>query len=555
MNFTYHLDILTLLLPPICFGIVAGGFLLYLYMYMQYNSKLYLAVVINAFFCMMFTFSETSILVWGGIFHNTSIGRQFDRLEQISALFLFFAIPYFISYLLKLNKNWAKINRYIAYAGLITACVITAVSYIYPGSLVSQTEPTLTYKTFEADYGRGLPGPLYNLRDLIMGALIIYVMICMITDLIWHKMIGYIIFSFTGVALALYAAFDDMLFLYTNFNIDPLSGITFSRGSVGITLYITLSMAGQTRLFVGSMKEAEKAGKIISLSERKYRLIVEGTKDFIFSLNHELQFISVNESMHKMMNMNIEKIKTMTFPDLVFDNPGDYGLTGKIIKSNLDSLIMEKKQFDYKVMFKPFTSNEPKEFRVRLEYINIDEEEEIVGRATPVVDDILLDCFHSEVQKYVIGNYLVTADEMSTRLVRNLSRYMKAQDVSYLRVCLREIIINAIEHGNLEISFEEKTRVLNNENYMEYILNKQTDPSFRGKKVTIEYSINPNKAVFKITDQGKGFNYKELLDKVQNEVKDKLLPHGRGITMTMNVFDKIKYNETGNEVILVKYFG
>ena len=32
------------------------------------------------------------------------------------------------------------------------------------------------------------------------------------------------------------------------------------------------------------------------------------------------------------------------------------------------------------------------------------------------------------------------------------------------------------------------------------------------------------------------------------------LDHGRGIFMTKNTFDKIKYNNPGNKVLLIKFF-
>lgn len=95
---------------------------------------------------------------------------------------------------------------------------------------------------------------------------------------------------------------------------------------------------------------------------------------------------------------------------------------------------------------------------------------------------------------------------------------------------------------------------MKNENYMEYILKKQQDPLYRDKKVTIEYRVNPRHAVFKITDQGNGFNYKKVIDGFEKKVRDKFLPHGRGISMTMNVFDSIRYNEKGNQVVLEKKF-
>lgn len=447
MEFSSRMGFITLLVPPVCFGILMGGFLLFLYMYLQYKSKIYLAMSLLGFLCMMFTGSETMILILGGWLHNAVLSRQFDRIESCIGAFFLFVYPYYLSYLLDLNRKWQSFNRFLALSGLIVASAMTVIAYVYPASMTSQIQGTSTALTVEGDYGRGLEGPLYVLRDSLLSVMIIYSLVCIVADLVWHKKFGYLVFPLIGLLAAIYSAFDDILYVYIKFNPDPLSQILFSRFSLGITVLSTLSMAGLTRIFVASMKEAEKAGKIISLSEKKYRLIVEGSSDFIFSINNGLQIINANESMQKLLNMKLDKLKVMTFPDLIYDGDEDNGLTLRIIKSNLDELLRDRKPFDHKVLFKPFTSDEPKEFRVRLEYIKIGDEYEIVGRAALINEDILLDCFHSENQKYIIGNYLITADEMSARLVRNLHRYMKMQEVSYLRVCLREIVINAIEHG------------------------------------------------------------------------------------------------------------
>ncbi len=554
MTFKYAMSPITLLIPPVCFGILMGGFLLFLYMYIQYKSKLYLSMALLGFLCMLFTGSETMILTFGGWLHNAPLSRQFDRIEHCIGAFFLFIFPYYLSYLLELNKKWQKINRFLALLAFIIASVITVLAYIYPSSLISQSQPTSTYLTTEGDYGRGLEGPLYNIRDFLVGLIIIYTLVCTITDLVWHKKFYYLVFTLAGILIAIYCAVDDILYVYLKFNPDPLSNYLFSRFSFGITMLSTLSMAGLTRLFVGSIKEVEKVNKIITLSEKKYRLIVEGSSDFIFSINSDLQIINVNESMQTLLNLRVDKDIPFTFMDLIYNSKDDNGLTERIIKSNLDALLKERKPFDQKVLFKPFTSDEPKEFRVRLEYIKIEEEYEIVGRATPIDEDILLDCFCSEAQKYIIGNYLITADEMSKRLVRNLNRYLKPQEVSYLRVCLREIVINAIEHGNLAISFEEKTEAMKNENYMEYILKKQQNPLYRDKKIIIEYKITPGYAIYKISDEGNGFDYQKVIDDIKNNVRDRFLPHGRGISMAFDIFDVIKFNKKGNKVILMKNF-
>jgi hypothetical protein len=130
---------------------------------------------------------------------------------------------------------------------------------------------------------------------------------------------------------------------------------------------------------------------------------------------------------------------------------------------------------------------------------------------------------------------------------------MDKNEVNMLRIGLREIIINSIEHGNLNISFEEKTEAILNDRYFEFVNERQSHPDYRDKRVRIEYLISASKAVYKITDQGKGFNHRKFLHGMIDDSPELMLAHGRGISMVKNIFDDVRYNLKGNQVLLVKH--
>ena len=73
------------------------------------------------------------------------------------------------------------------------------------------------------------------------------------------------------------------------------------------------------------------------------------------------------------------------------------------------------------------------------------------------------------------------------------------------------------------------------------------------KKVGIEYSITNERAVYKITDQGTGFDYHEIVKnhkEKNNKIYDvePLSLHGRGVLMCLNIFDEMTFNDAGNEI-------
>ncbi len=130
---------------------------------------------------------------------------------------------------------------------------------------------------------------------------------------------------------------------------------------------------------------------------------------------------------------------------------------------------------------------------------------------------------------------------------------MEKNDTNMIRIGLREIIINSIEHGNLNVSFEEKTEAIMNDRYFEFINERQIHPDFRDKRVKIEYLISASRAIYKITDQGKGFNHRKFLSALNDDPAELMLSHGRGINMVKSIFDEVRYNSKGNQVLLVKH--
>jgi len=195
----------------------------------------------------------------------------------------------------------------------------------------------------------------------------------------------------------------------------------------------------------------------------------------------------------------------------------------------------------------------PIEMTVRFEFITIFGRNEIVGRAWRNNEDSILKYFLSERQEYSIENLLPTLDEMTNRLTRNMSRYIDSKEINLIRVGIREVLFNAIEHGNLDISYDEKTEAQIHDNYFKLIEERRKDPEHKDKRVHIVYSITPAKAVFRISDMGNGFDYKNHLKKI-NDANMQMLAHGRGLVMAENVFDRVVYNDKGNIVTLVKYF-
>lgn len=113
---------------------------------------------------------------------------------------------------------------------------------------------------------------------------------------------------------------------------------------------------------------------------------------------------------------------------------------------------------------------------------------------------------------------------------------------------ISELLINAIEHGNLGIKYDEKTVLQNNQNWKTEIKRLIALPENNNKVVRINYEYkNDGFIKLSIKDDGNGFDWKNFLELSPERAIDN---HGRGIAMAKAIsFDTIEYQGCGNEVI------
>jgi CRP-like cAMP-binding protein len=119
----------------------------------------------------------------------------------------------------------------------------------------------------------------------------------------------------------------------------------------------------------------------------------------------------------------------------------------------------------------------------------------------------------------------------------------------HLQLALGELIVNAVEHGNCGISYDEKTAGMENGlSVVELVAEKCKDPLIRRKKVEFQWDIQSDYTSFTIRDEGKGFDVAAHLEKVAKQ--DMMSLHGRGIKMASMLSTELKYNKKGNQVTL-----
>ncbi len=111
---------------------------------------------------------------------------------------------------------------------------------------------------------------------------------------------------------------------------------------------------------------------------------------------------------------------------------------------------------------------------------------------------------------------------------------------------LHELLLNAIEHGNLGISYAEKTVLIRNGGWKEEVERRIASPEYREKFAILSFEAAQGALIVHIRDAGDGFDWKSYIDYAPGRATD---PHGRGIATSRAVsFDSLEYLGSGNEV-------
>jgi hypothetical protein len=114
---------------------------------------------------------------------------------------------------------------------------------------------------------------------------------------------------------------------------------------------------------------------------------------------------------------------------------------------------------------------------------------------------------------------------------------------------LYELLINAMEHGNCGISYDEKSRFLERGGCASDLIEEKCgDPAVASTTISLHYELHASFGRFVITDQGKGFDWRAVMRTMPG--KDLLRLHGRGILIARETVRALRYNDRGNEVSL-----
>jgi anti-sigma regulatory factor (Ser/Thr protein kinase) len=117
------------------------------------------------------------------------------------------------------------------------------------------------------------------------------------------------------------------------------------------------------------------------------------------------------------------------------------------------------------------------------------------------------------------------------------------------RLGLVELLLNAIEHGNLEIGKGLKGRLIRERRFEDEVAARLAREPYQARRVHVRVSVEFPTVEIEIRDEGPGFAWRSEL---AAEVEAHDGPNGRGIALVSRTcFPNVEYRDPGN-IALVK---
>jgi len=375
---------------------------------------------------------------------------------------------------------------------------------------------------------------------------------------LWRTPVGNLLIG--GSILFATAIFDivDAVFMQWDLVLTKYGFFLFTMGTALILAnrlgFLHDRLSGLNRTLEERIGVLVETGARLTASERRYRSLFEGSSEPVALLTEDLGFIEGNPAATELFGLDRPGHAPANLIDTVYAEKREGSLPVEFLRAAARSL--KDKAVPGEIILRIKAAiGEPRPAKLRLERIDSLERREILLRVMPEEKDALADAFVEGRERFDVESSLSAADRVCRRATAYLSRYTDDEEARFLASCLREVIVNAVEHGNLRIGFDEKSESMRTGRYFELLQERRLDPRYRALRVVVEYSISASRATFRVTDEGSGFDHAKYAKGAGGEPDADILEHGRGLFITMGAFDKVLFNEAGNQVTLVKDFG
>jgi DNA-binding response OmpR family regulator len=122
-------------------------------------------------------------------------------------------------------------------------------------------------------------------------------------------------------------------------------------------------------------------------------------------------------------------------------------------------------------------------------------------------------------------------------------------NVDVLAMAFHEAMVNALEHGNLELDSGLKADLLRDKDpYQENLQMRLADPAYAARRIEVTAEATPERFEVSIRDEGPGFDVAEALRTPEETLTRQC---GRGLPLIRMIMDEVRFNPSGNQIWMV----
>jgi CheY-like chemotaxis protein/anti-sigma regulatory factor (Ser/Thr protein kinase) len=161
-----------------------------------------------------------------------------------------------------------------------------------------------------------------------------------------------------------------------------------------------------------------------------------------------------------------------------------------------------------------------------------------------------LECLAETQSQYILNNDSALIPPLIGHLEELLIRLNLCDATERMRVgvALQEALLNAMMHGNLEVSSE--LRQQDEKTYFAAVEERRHQSPYRTRRVFVAVKATPGKISYVVRDEGPGFDPSILPDPTDPANLEHV--GGRGLLLIRTFMSTVYHNERGNEITLIK---
>ncbi len=248
-----------MIIPLITTGLLFPVLFIFVYIYMKFNQRIYLAIMLLASAAFLYVIFDLFTNYLGGMQGHIYAALQFNRLQELSAGLFIPLFPYFLNSILSLNRRLRSINRWLVTFGAAFCLILAGIAFTAPDLFISVTVQRAHTDNLASAIGRGAQGIAFRIRDLVLLFLIIYSIILVFTEMILSRDFNYLMQFLIGFLIAIVFGMSALIKNLTGVYFDPFGSLTYSRVSLSATIFVLFGLSAYIRYFLNQAKLVQAA--------------------------------------------------------------------------------------------------------------------------------------------------------------------------------------------------------------------------------------------------------------------------------------------------------